>query len=497
MKPIVTSFRLLRRQLPGLPWWLLLGGALPVVVLSLLGALYLFERGAWGWFLLLLLLACLPLLLLRRKPLPALADWQPEPDGQWSAFEREIWQRALALGRERLAREPEWARLREHGLALFRQVAADYHPADREAELAFTLPELLLLTEEVSRRYRRFLLEHVPYVEQLRLDRLHGLYRQRDRLRAARRWYDAYRWLRLLTPEGWVAAGRDRILGELFEGMSEQLQLQLKQALLAEVAAVAIDLYGGRFRLAERELPPDPRLAEDERDLADGPAPLRVLLVGQPNAGKSSLINALLGRTVAEVSALPSTARKRVYRYQLEGIPLLHLVDTPGIATPEASEDWLVRQMADSDLVLWLLKANQPARQADLALKQAFDAHLARPEQRGRRAPALLALVNQVDLLPPVAAPPGDPAKAAIIREALDYNRELLGADAALALSLAPGQPPQGLEALLERLIAAHDDAIQTQLGRRRQGASNPAFNEQLARLRRLGRQMWGLYRDG
>ncbi|MBL1376649.1 GTPase family protein [Zobellella iuensis] len=497
MKPIADNLRLLRRRLPAFPLVLLLGGALPVLLLSLLGALYLFERGAWGWFLLLLLLACLPLPWLRRRQAPAIPDWQPEPDGQWSAFEREIWQRALATGRERLAREPEWARLREHSLALFRQVAADYHPGGREAELAFTLPELLLLTEEVSRRYRRFLLEHVPYVEQLRLDRLHGLYRQRDRLRAAKRWYDAYRWLRLLTPEGWVAAGRDRILGELFEGMSEQLQLQLKQALLAEVAAVAIDLYGGRFRLAQRELPPDPRLAEDQQDLAPDPAPLRVLLVGQPNAGKSSLINALLGRTVAEVSALPSTERKRVYRYQLEGIPLLHLVDTPGIATPEAAEDWLVRQMADSDLVLWLLKANQSARQADLSLKQAFDAYLARPEQRGRRAPPLLALVNQVELLPPVSAPPGDPAKIATIREALDYNRTLLGADQALALSLAPGQPQQGLEELLERLAAAHDDAIQTQLARRRQGAQSPALKAQLARLRRLGRQMWGLYRDG
>ncbi|WP_375057268.1 GTPase family protein [Zobellella sp. DQSA1] len=497
MKPIVSSLRLLRRRLPALPLLLLIGGALPVLLLSLLGTLYLFERGAWGWFLLLLLLAILPLPWLRQKALPAIPDWEPEPDGQWSAFEQQIWHQALATGRERLAREPEWTRLREHGLVLFRQVAAAYHPDGKEAELAFTLPELLLLVEEISRRYRRFLLEHVPYVEQLRLDRLHGLYRQRDRLRAARRWYDAYRWLRLLTPEGWVAAGRDRILGQLFEGMSEQLQTQLKQALLAEVAAVAIDLYGGRFRLAQRELPPDPRQAEDEQDLAAPPAPLRVLLVGQPSAGKSSLINALLGQTVAEVSALPSTERKQVYRYRLEGVSLLHLIDTPGIATPEAPGDWLVQQMANSDMVLWLLKANQPARQVDLALKQDFDAHFARPEQRSRRPPALLALVNQVDLLPPISAPPEDPAKAALIREALDYNRVLLGADEALALSLAPGRQPQGLKTLLERLIAAHDDGIQTQLGRRRQGASTPAFKEQLARLRRLGRQMWGLYRDG
>ena len=56
-----------------------------------------------------------------------------------------------------------------------------------------------------------------------------------------------------------------------------------------------------------------------------------IALVGRSNVGKSSLINALVRRTVARTSAAPGKTRlANVYRIARDGAPPIHLVDLPG-----------------------------------------------------------------------------------------------------------------------------------------------------------------------
>jgi len=58
---------------------------------------------------------------------------------------------------------------------------------------------------------------------------------------------------------------------------------------------------------------------------------LRVVLAGQPNVGKSSLLNALAGAELAIVTPIPGTTRDRVAEtIQIEGVPL-HVTDTAGL----------------------------------------------------------------------------------------------------------------------------------------------------------------------
>jgi tRNA modification GTPase len=58
---------------------------------------------------------------------------------------------------------------------------------------------------------------------------------------------------------------------------------------------------------------------------------LRVVLAGQPNVGKSSLLNALAGAELAIVTPIPGTTRDRVSEtIQIEGVPL-HVIDTAGL----------------------------------------------------------------------------------------------------------------------------------------------------------------------
>src|SRR5690606_41351636 len=67
---------------------------------------------------------------------------------------------------------------------------------------------------------------------------------------------------------------------------------------------------------------------------------IQVVIAGQPNAGKSSLLNALAGAELAIVTPVAGTTRDKVSEtIQIEGVPL-HVIDTAGLrAAHEASDE--------------------------------------------------------------------------------------------------------------------------------------------------------------
>jgi tRNA modification GTPase len=95
--------------------------------------------------------------------------------------------------------------------------------------------------------------------------------------------------------------------------------------------------------------------------LRDG---LNVVLAGQPNVGKSSLLNALAGADVAIVTPIPGTTRDKVTEtIQIEGIPL-NIIDTAGIrdAGDEVERIGIERtwgEVGKADVILHLLDANR------------------------------------------------------------------------------------------------------------------------------------------
>lgn len=87
-----------------------------------------------------------------------------------------------------------------------------------------------------------------------------------------------------------------------------------------------------------------------------------VALIGAPNAGKSTLINALIGQKVAITSSKPQTTRTRLLGIAVESETQMLLVDTPGIFEPRRRLDRAMVSAAwegaeDADLLVFLVDA--------------------------------------------------------------------------------------------------------------------------------------------
>ena len=116
-----------------------------------------------------------------------------------------------------------------------------------------------------------------------------------------------------------------------------------------------------------------------------------VAVIGAPNAGKSTLVNALVGQKVAIVSPKAQTTRARLMGIAVEGPAQILLVDTPGIFEPRRRLDramvaaaWTGAQ--DADLILLVVDASEKVREDIL-------------EGLDNREHPLLLVLNKIDLV--------------------------------------------------------------------------------------------------
>ncbi|CAH6805546.1 GTP-binding protein [Vibrio chagasii] len=401
---------------------------------------------------------------------------------EWSQAELSIWNDSKHYVRQQLVDDIEWGNLDQTGLQVLEFVAKKFG----KKSLDFSIPEGLKLFEEVSRRYKVVVNEHIPGIEYLKVSYIKAGYEAYDKygelgqkIFKAAIWGNHLKNLYLNPLKVISDLGREQATASMTKGVVDDMQYAAKQALLDEVAAVAIDLYSGRFSIEDEALKASGVSEVDEKRFAHELEPVRIVLVGQTSSGKSSIINALKEEMVAEVDVLPSTDSSTVYNAFVDDNDV-RVVDLQGLDGNAKTEAVMLKEMTQADVVLWVLKANQSARELDKQLKDKFDAFYDDPKNISRKQPIVITVVNQVDRLKPAEEwqPPYDldnptSAKAKIIAQALEYNQTLLKPDIALPLAIAPEKVQFGLEALKQTLIEHIADANNVQRNRQRLEAIN------------------------
>lgn len=205
--------------------------------------------------------------------------------------------------------------------------------------------------------------------------------------------------------EGWT----DRLLG-----LAARVEAELDHSDEDDVADAALlpAIRSGAVALAEdiaavAERPPVERLR-------DG---IRVVLAGPPNAGKSSLLNAMTGRDAAIVSPISGTTRDRIEAPVVRGGIAWLLIDTAGLAELPGDEIEAIgiaraqAAQAEADILLWLGDETPPAHdhllwlnpRADLPGREVGAGRLSLSSRTGEGMDALWTAMAGLagDLLPP------------------------------------------------------------------------------------------------
>jgi len=164
--------------------------------------------------------------------------------------------------------------------------------------------------------------------------------------------------------------------------------------------------------------------------LRDG---MTVVIAGRPNAGKSSLLNALAGKEAAIVTEIAGTTRDILREHiHIDGMPL-HVVDTAGLRDTEDQVEKIgvqraLKAIGEADRVLLVVDATAPEALDPFALWPEFLEH--RP----------------------------DPAKVTLIRNKADLSGEVIelqtSADGHVTISLSAKAGGEGLDLLREHLKA-------------------------------------------
>jgi predicted GTPase len=221
--------------------------------------------------------------------------------------------------------------------------------------------------------------------------------------------------------------------------------------------------------MAQHGEPPVDAPAAATAPSANATRSVSLAVLGPVKAGKSSLVNALVGQPAAIVDALPVPHVGIRYQVKFADGQPLSLLDTSGYGQDGANEAEFAaaaEAAKDADLVLFVTTATNPGRRPDVDLLDRLNAWFA--ERPQLKKPPILAVVNQIDLLSPKAewAPPydwrsGTRPKENTIRECVAAVKEQLGSR---VLEAVPACARMGesfgiTEELVPAIAAQLDDA--------------------------------------
>lgn len=451
----------------------------PFLFLVCVGSYHLYVTG-WGFIAWWPMAACLALAYglgwywTRRSKAKLLPDTGiADPPTTWTDRDRQAWKiverRAASITNVTAEQLADAHRYADTAISLALEVAQVYNPGATDPFGHLTLPEIVTCAELVSRDMNERVNKYIPGSHLLSV----------NDWKSAKRAVD---WGKTAMDVSWLARAvlnpintsvqylASKASGSIWNRVQDNVMLWFQTAFVHELGKHLIELNSGRLRVGAEKYR---EIVEREGASVPGSS-LSIAVVGQVKAGKSSLVNALLGENRAATDVLPTTERSTKYELKLPDQAPLTIVDTAGYGENGPTEAEVANALIaaeNADMILFVGHARTAARRADVdMLAKLAAAFLAKPHLR---FPPTIAAMTHVDLLSPAMewSPPydwqsGERVKEINMKEAVVQLREQLGERIAAAAPVctASGREWNVREGLTALMAAAMDDSHGTSL---------------------------------
>jgi predicted GTPase len=360
-------------------------------------------------------------------------------------------------------------------LEVMQAVAVQYYPQRKDALLEIKAPDLLKVIEMFAQELRVSIYENVPGSH---IFSLNDIVRSR---RLVQRGNELYRLFRI------VSAGADPVSAMMREikiltsdrflsHSTGELKYWLIDAYIKKIGYYAIMLYSGNMVPDDNVFAKATRKTQQELDkiqhkeMSVSAEPLRILVLGQTNAGKSSLINALFGENKVETDVVPVREGLNSYHLQRPGFESAILLDCEGYGSDGCKGLFakMTKEIIRSDLILLAVSATNAARDPDKKMLKAIEDCF--KSEGKKKLPPVVMVLTHIDRMRPFKewSPPYDVmnpicAKARSIRLMMDtIAKEMeLKTDQVVPVSLSPGYEYNVEEGLIPAIFQQLDQANQ------------------------------------
>jgi predicted GTPase len=407
---------------------------IPLGVLCSLGGYFVWRQG-WGIWLWWPLSGCMALAYFLARRWQRSLRLIGRPDFEvplfWTERDQQAWKlveayagRAAQIERSKLG---EMATYPQTAKELAEEITRFYHPGTGDPIGFLTIPEILAVVELASHDLGVWVDQYLPAGHLLTVNNWRQARQAADLYGKASNVYWLVTALFAPVETGLKFAASRMGLTKPFQRLQDDLLLWFFTAYIHRVGAYLIDLNSGRLRVGAsryRELVGAQTAdngAGNPQTSAPALARIDITVMGQVKAGKSSLINGLLGEQRARTDVLPATNQQTRYELRPSGFETgLLVIDTVGYGHDGPNADQVAataKAAQESDLLLLVLHARNPARQADLEMMRGLERwFIDRPE---RKIPKIVAVLTHIDLLSPALEwqPPYDWTKPKGVKE--------------------------------------------------------------------------------
>lgn len=514
--------------------WLLLfiWLSLPFLALGLAGTVWLWQQ-QWGIYFAIgtaiVTLGSWPLIRqLQKLCIGPMEHLGSVPDPNWAPRAEQAWKEVEAFAAQVNPDDVQFDKPETMWLLLkqvLELVARKYYPDSDNAVLETPIPHVLRVAELVALDVRQAFSTHVPGAHILTINDVMRMHRLAQWAPTLNRMYR----VASLAINPAAALARELagyVQGKVINASAQETKNWAVKFAIERAGFYAIQLYSGQLVLDDVDFN-QPRSSTrqilkdvDRREEKLVEDPMRILLIGQVKAGKSSLINALFGETRSAVDVVPCTAGVEPHLLEKDGLNRALIFDTAGYADITAAGKALNAardQVLKCDVILLVCSALTAAREPDRELlDQLRKLFQADPD---RAFPAFLVVLTHIDQVRPFRewAPPyniSEPnsPKAEQIRAAVEAVTTDLAVsmDQVIPVCLAAGRTYNVDEALIPAIVEAlpaaqrsrylrclreqKDEQYWDQLWQQSHNAGRVVFKMGMSALHQAGRRLdqWG-----